>query len=196
MDFLPRERDRCFRVERRSDVVGQASRDERSRHGGLPSLPALRARDDRFVESNDLADPAVDVVHLATPNDLHHPQAKAALAAGKHCVCEKPLALTSAESAELVELAERSGLVHCTNFNIRFYAQVQEARSRVARGDLGEIRHVHGGYLQDWLLRESDWNWLVWSPLLIGTMDDGIAASRRWQSVRSAADIGVELVSG
>src|SRR5262252_8788185 len=65
-----------------------------------------------------LADPGVDVVHITTPNHLHHAQVKAALAAGKHVVCEKPLALTAADSAELLELAERSGLVHCTNFNI------------------------------------------------------------------------------
>jgi predicted dehydrogenase len=104
-----------------------------------------------------LADERVDVVHLTTPNNLHHPQVKAALAARKHVVCEKPLALTAAESGELLELAEGSGLVHCTNFNIRFYPMVQEARARVR--DLGEIWNVHGGYLQDWLLYPTDWNW-------------------------------------
>ncbi|HVV57743.1 MAG TPA: Gfo/Idh/MocA family oxidoreductase [Gaiellaceae bacterium] len=106
-----------------------------------------------------LADPQVDVVHLTTPNHLHYPQVKEVLAAGKHCVCEKPLALSSAESAELLRLAERSGLVHCTNFNIRFYPQVQEARLRVGRGDAGDVWNVHGGYLQDWLLLDTDWNW-------------------------------------
>jgi predicted dehydrogenase len=106
-----------------------------------------------------LADPQVDVVHLTTPNHLHYPQVKEVLAAGKHCVCEKPLALSSAESAELLRLAERSGLVHCTNFNIRFYPQVQEARFRVGRGDAGDVWNVHGGYLQDWLLLDTDWNW-------------------------------------
>ncbi|MBA3244166.1 MAG: Gfo/Idh/MocA family oxidoreductase, partial [Actinobacteria bacterium] len=106
-----------------------------------------------------LADERVDVVHLATPNDLHHPQAKQALDAGKHVVCEKPLAVTSDQSAELVELAGRSGLVHCTNFNLRFYPLVQEARERVRAGDVGEIWNVHGGYLQDWLALPTDWNW-------------------------------------
>jgi len=106
-----------------------------------------------------LDDERVDVVHLTTPNHLHAEQVKAALAAGKHVVCEKPLALTAADSAELVELAERSGLVHCTNFNIRFYPLVQEARARALRGDLGDIWNVHGGYLQDWLLLPTDWNW-------------------------------------
>ena len=106
-----------------------------------------------------LADESVDVVHLTTPNDLHFPQARQALEAGKHVVCEKPLAMTSAESAELVERAERSGLVHCTNFNIRFYPLVQEARERVRAGEVGEVWNVHGGYLQDWLATPEDWNW-------------------------------------
>jgi predicted dehydrogenase len=106
-----------------------------------------------------LVDAQVDVVHLTTPNHLHHPQVKQALAAGKHVVCEKPLAMTSEQSAELVELAERSGLVHCTNFNIRFYPQVQQARALVQSGSVGTIWNVHGGYLQDWLLLPTDWNW-------------------------------------
>ena len=106
-----------------------------------------------------LADDRVDVVHLTTPNHLHYPQAKQALAAGKHVVCEKPLALTSEESAELVDLAERSGLVHCTNFNVRFYPLVQEASERVRTGEVGEVWNVHGGYLQDWLAQPTDWNW-------------------------------------
>jgi predicted dehydrogenase len=106
-----------------------------------------------------LADQRVDVVHLTTPNNLHYEEVKQALAAGKHVVCEKPLAVTSEESAELVGLAERSGLVHCTNFNIRFYPIVQEARERVRAGELGEVWHVHGGYLQDWLALPTDWNW-------------------------------------
>lgn len=101
----------------------------------------------------------VDAVHLTTPNHLHYPQVKAVLAAGKHCVCEKPLAMTSEESAELLELARASGLVHCTNFNIRFYPQTQEASSLVRSGTIGDVWTVHGGYLQDWLALETDWNW-------------------------------------
>jgi predicted dehydrogenase len=106
-----------------------------------------------------LADDDVDVVHLTTPNHLHHAQVKQALAAGKHVVCEKPLALHSEQSAELVQLAAESGVVHCTNFNIRFYPQVQQARALAAQGALGTIWNVHGGYLQDWLLLPTDWNW-------------------------------------
>jgi len=82
------------------------------------------------------------VVHVCTPNHLHAPLVEQALAAGKHVVCEKPLAMTSVESGELLGLAEASGLVHCTNFNIRFYPMIQEARARVDIGELGEVWNV------------------------------------------------------
>lgn len=106
-----------------------------------------------------LADECVDVVHLTSPNHVHYTQARAVLEAGKHCICEKPLGVNPAQTAELVRLAERSGLVHATNFNIRFYPQVQEARQRVTAGAIGQTWLVHGGYVQDWLLLDSDWNW-------------------------------------
>ncbi len=106
-----------------------------------------------------LADERVDVVHITTPNYLHHSQARAALAAGKHVVCEKPLATTAAESEELLTLAKASGLVHCTNFNLRFYPNVHQMRAVVASGAVGEVWNAHGGYLQDWLLYPTDWNW-------------------------------------
>src|SRR6476661_5815277 len=106
-----------------------------------------------------LQDPAVDVVHVTSPNDLHFSQAREALAAGKHVVCEKPLAMTATQSAELVRLAEGTGLVNATNFNIRYYPLNQHASEVVTDGGLGEVRLVTGRYFQDWLLLESDWNW-------------------------------------
>ena len=106
-----------------------------------------------------LADPSVHVVHVTSPNHLHVPQASAILAAGKHVVCEKPLAMTATESAGLVAEAEASGLINAVNFNIRFYPLHQHVRERIAAGDLGEIRLVTGRYFQDWLLHETDWNW-------------------------------------
>jgi predicted dehydrogenase len=130
-------------------VVG-SSRKRAAAKGIAPAYPSYEAL---------LGDKTVDVVHLTTPNDLHYGQAKQALAAGKHVVCEKPLAMTAEQSEELVGLAEASGLVHCTNFNIRFYPIVQEARERVRAGELGEVWNVHGGYLQDWLATPEDWNW-------------------------------------
>jgi predicted dehydrogenase len=134
-------------------VVGSSPDRVRAKGGPVP-LPEPY---ESFAQM--LADDRVDVVHLTTPNYLHYPQVRAALEAGKHVVCEKPLALDSKQSAELLELAEQSGLVHCTNFNIRFYPQCQEARALVAGGRLGDIWNVHGGYLQDWLLLPTDWNW-------------------------------------
>jgi predicted dehydrogenase len=106
-----------------------------------------------------LSDARVQVVHVTSPNDLHHSQARAALEAGKHVVCEKPLAMTADESSDLVRLAAATGLVNATNFNIRYYPLNQHARKAVADGDLGEVRLVTGRYFQDWLLLDSDWNW-------------------------------------
>ncbi|HMD88737.1 MAG TPA: Gfo/Idh/MocA family oxidoreductase [Anaerolineaceae bacterium] len=123
-----------------------------------------------------LADPEITVVHLATPNYLHFPQAKAALLAGKHVVCEKPLAMTSKESAELVKLATEKLLVNAINFNLRFYPISQQARSMVQSGELGNIFIIQGSYLQDWLFLPTDWNWRL-EPGLGGTL-------------RAVADIG------
>jgi len=106
-----------------------------------------------------LADPAVEVVHVTSPNDLHVAQARAILAAGRHVVCEKPLGMTADGTAGLVELAAATGLVNATNFNIRYYPLNQHARETVAAGTLGDVRLVTGHYFQDWLLLESDWNW-------------------------------------
>lgn len=109
-----------------------------------------------------LADPAVTVVHLASPNRYHFEQCRSALAAGKHVVCEKPLAMTTAETAELVKLAAgHPHLVTAVNYNVRFYPLVLEARDRIHAGDLGEVFHVTGSYLQDWLMYVSDFNWRV-----------------------------------
>jgi predicted dehydrogenase len=106
-----------------------------------------------------LADPQVHVVHLATPHYLHFSQAKAALLAGKHVFCEKPLAMTSTESAELVDLASQTGLVNAVNFNLRFYPLIYQARSMVQNGDLGVPFILQGSYNQDWLLYPTDYNW-------------------------------------
>jgi predicted dehydrogenase len=108
-----------------------------------------------------LQDPAIDAVHICTPNPLHFPIAKAALAAGKHVLCEKPLATSVAEAGELVELAGRTGLRNCTFHNLRFYPMVQQARQMCMAGELGEILIVQGTYSQDWLLYDTDWNWRV-----------------------------------
>jgi predicted dehydrogenase len=108
-----------------------------------------------------LDDSTVQVVHLATPNRFHFDQCRRALAAGKHVVCEKPLAMSSVETADLVELARRTPRVTAVNYNIRFYPLCAEARQRVADGQLGEIYQITGSYEQDWLLHETDFNWRI-----------------------------------
>ncbi len=108
-----------------------------------------------------LADPLVDAVHLATPNRFHFDQCRRALAAGKHVVCEKPLAMNLTETGELAELARRTPRVTAVNYNIRFYPLCAEARQRIADGRLGEIYQITGSYEQDWLLHATDFNWRV-----------------------------------
>jgi len=106
-----------------------------------------------------LADDSIQAVHVCTPNFLHYEMVKAALEAGKHVVSEKPLAMNSKESGELLALAREKGLQNAVNFNYRFYPLVQEVRHRIASGEAGKVRLVHGSYLQDWLLFDTDWNW-------------------------------------
>src|SRR5215208_6443856 len=106
-------------------------------------------------------DPEIDVVHICTPNHLHLPLAQAALAAGKHVICEKPLALDAAGAQQLVDAAAGSGLQAGVPFVYRYYPTVREARERVGSGQTGPIRLLHGTYLQDWLLRPDDANWRV-----------------------------------
>jgi predicted dehydrogenase len=135
-----------------------------------------------------LADPAIHAVHVTSPNDVHHAQAMAVIEAGKHVICEKPLGTTGQETAQLLELANRSGLVHAVCFNQRYYPLVHQAKAMVANGEIGTPRLVSGGYLQDWLLLETDWNWRL--------------VTERAGSLRAVADIGshwfdnVEFITG
>ena len=108
-----------------------------------------------------LADGSVEVVHICTPNALHHRLARAALQAGKHVVCEKPLAMNLAEAAELAGLARRAGRVATVPFVYRYHPVVREARARLRAGDLGPLQLIHGSYLQDWLLSPASTNWRV-----------------------------------
>jgi len=106
-----------------------------------------------------LADAEIQVVHNCTPNHLHFEVNRDILAVGKHVISEKPLAMTSAESSELVRLARESKLIHAVDFNYRYYPLVQHAREMVEAGEVGDIFSIHGSYLQDWLYLQTDWNW-------------------------------------
>jgi len=108
-----------------------------------------------------LADPQIEVLHICTPNTGHYPMTKDAIAAGKSIICEKPLAMNSCESRELVELAREANCVAAVDFNYRFYPLNQHARAMVRNGEVGDIYVVHGSYLQDWLYLETDYNWRV-----------------------------------
>lgn len=108
-----------------------------------------------------LSDARIDVVHVCTPNNTHVPLGRAVLEAGKHLVLEKPIALDSAGANQLVEVAAGAGRHAMVALTYRGYPMVRRARTAVEDGELGKIRLVHGGYLQDWLADAGDYNWRI-----------------------------------
>lgn len=148
---------------------------EAVRRLGSVEAAAIRGRDQRVFE-RALNDPALDAVHICTPNESHLALAMAALAAGKHVLCEKPLTTSAADADTLAALARARNLRNCTCHNLRYYPMVQQMRAMRADGDLGEILVVQGTYSQDWLLYDTDWNWR--------------ADSRQSGPSRALADIG------
>jgi predicted dehydrogenase len=123
-----------------------------------------------------LEDRRVRAVHITAPNRWHFEFASRALLAGKHVMCEKPLAMNSSESSELVRLARESGRAAAVTYNVRYYPLCREAAERTRQGELGTVLHIAGSYVQDWLLLDTDYNWRV-------SAQDGGA-------LRSVADIG------
>jgi len=121
---------------------------------------AIGGRDEAAFRAA-LANPGIKAVHICTPNAAHFATAKAALEAGKHVLCEKPLATSAADAQTLVALATEKGLRNCTCHNLRYYPMVQHMRRMREDGDLGEILIVQGTYSQDWLLYDTDWNWRI-----------------------------------
>jgi predicted dehydrogenase len=105
------------------------------------------------------ADPDVHVVHNTTPNHLHEPVILAALANRKHVVSDKPLATSAATARRLCDAAAAAGVVHAVTFNYRGNPMVQQARTMIAAGDIGDVRYIHGAYLQDWLIQPTDYSW-------------------------------------
>jgi len=134
---------------------------------GRTAAQARRLADELSIErpTGDykelLADPGIDAVHVCTPNPEHFPMVMAALEAGKHVLCEKPLAVSVAEASQMLHLAHIKNLAHCTFHNLRYYPQVQNMRRLHEAGEFGEILAVQGTYSQDWLLYDTDWNWRV-----------------------------------
>jgi len=138
------------------EVVGLAETGQETAEKKAAELGIPRAFGD-YREM--LQDPDIQVIHNCTPNHLHFSITKEIILAGKHVVSEKPLAMNSQESAELLELAKEHGVVHGVNFNYRQFPSVQNLHAKIENGDLGKVNIVHGGYLQDWLLYETDFNW-------------------------------------
>jgi predicted dehydrogenase len=171
-----------------AEVHSRAARAAGAEIAGIASsspASAARAKDRLGIEQaygsvQDLIeDDAIDVIHVCTPNATHVALAEAALKAGKHVVCEKPLATNVQDAAHLVELAATAGTVATVPFVYRFHPMVREARERIASGQTGRISTIQGSYLQDWLLSQDDDNWRV---------DAGLGGPSR-----AFADIGSHL---
>jgi predicted dehydrogenase len=143
-------------------ALASSSQERATRHADELGIPRA------YGDYRDLvADPEIDVVHNCTPNLLHLPVNRAILEAGKACYAEKPLAMNAAEAQQLLQMARASNAASAVNFNHRGFPMVQEARALIEAGDLGPIHAVHGSYLQDWALFETDWSWRV-DPTLGG----------------------------
>ncbi|HEY2379713.1 MAG TPA: Gfo/Idh/MocA family oxidoreductase [Terriglobia bacterium] len=138
------------------DIVAVAASNEESARRKAEQIGAGKAYGDYHAL---IADPAVQVVHVATPNHLHYPVISAALAKGKHVVSDKPLASTAAEAAQLAEQAKRANVVTAVTFNYRGNPLVQQARHAIAKGEIGRPTFLHGYYLQDWLIKDTDYSW-------------------------------------
>ena len=172
-DASAQSRRRRHRVHRSRAHRGVApARDRGDRHPrlekehGQKRADALRLPKAYGSLDELLAEPGLDAVHITTPNYLHKPMVEAAIAAGKHVVCEKPLAMNSDRGPSTCWIwPSKAGIVHATNFNFRFYPLCQEARAMVQGGKLGSIYQIYGRYVQDWLLKETDWNWRLETDL-------------------------------
>ncbi len=144
-----------------ASLVGVAASSPESARRAAAALGAERA----FDSAEELVAADVDVVHICTPNHLHVPLAEAALAAGKHVILEKPIAMDAESAQSITDAAVDAGKIAAVPFVYRYYPTVREARERVRTGQTGPIRLIHGTYLQDWLLRPEDDNWRVEADL-------------------------------
>ena len=148
------------------DVADQATA-AAEKHGIPQSFSDYRAL---------LRSPEVEVIHITAPNRFHCEMALAAVQAGKHVICEKPLAMNTKETAQILRAARAARTVFAVNYNVRFYPAVLQLRRLVERGDLGDIIHVNGSYFQDWLFKDTDYNWRL--------------LPREGGKLRAVADIG------
>jgi predicted dehydrogenase len=156
--FMGRVHTEALRRLGNVEVIGVAGRTAEAARKFADTLGIERATGNY---QDLLADADVRAVHICAPNDLHYAMANAAMQAGKHVLCEKPLASTVAEASSMVVLAKQKGLANCTLYNVRAYPQVQNMRRMCEAGEFGDIYVVQGTYSQDWLLYDTDWNWRI-----------------------------------
>lgn len=114
-----------------------------------------------YQEMMDTCKP--DCVHVCTPNSMHMEVVMAAVQRGIHVVCEKPMARNAEEAQKMVDAINSRGLVGALNFHNRFYPIPYRMRRMVQNGELGQVYHVQGGYLQDWLQHKTDFSWKILS---------------------------------
>jgi len=140
------------------EIVALAEADQALADAKAAALSVPRA----YGDYRDLLkDDEIAVIHNCTPNALHFEITREAIAACKHVISEKPLAMNSGESRKLTAMAQESGLVNAIDFNYRYYPLVVQAREMREQGELGKIYCVHGSYLQDWLFLDTDYNWRI-----------------------------------
>jgi predicted dehydrogenase len=156
--FMGRVHTEALRRLGNIEVVGVAGRTVEAARKFAETLGIPRATGDYH---DLLADADIDAVHICAPNALHAPMANAAMRAGKHVLCEKPLASSVAEAESMLALAQEKNLANCTLYNVRAYPQLQNLRRMREAGLFGEIYVVQGTYSQDWLLYDTDWNWRI-----------------------------------
>ena len=156
--FMGRVHLEAIRRTGAADVVAIASRSQATAERLAAEFGVERTESDyRKI----LADPAIESVHICTPNAVHFQMAKEALNAGKHVLCEKPLGVSTSEGRELTRAASERNVRNSVCHNLRYYPMVQQMRAMREAGELGEILIVEGRYAQDWLLYDTDWNWRV-----------------------------------
>jgi predicted dehydrogenase len=156
--FMGRVHLEALRRVENVDVVEIAATSADKAHTAAEGFNVLNATSDWH---NVIADPSIDAVHITTPTVSHFSIAKAAFEAGKHVLCEKPLAMSVAEAAELVALQTAKKLCGAVNHNLRYYPMVQQIKAMCEAGEFGDILVIQGTYSQDWMLYETDWNWRV-----------------------------------
>ena len=101
----------------------------------------------------------LDAVHICTPNNTHYEMAMYAMNKGVHVICEKPMTTTVKEANELVKKAKEKNVIHAMNFNCRFYPMAYQMKEMIKNNECGDVYTIHGGYLQDWLFYDTDYNW-------------------------------------